>query len=99
MTSADPCGRKPVFISEMVLLAGALIAAVVLGSNPVLSTWRIFYLIPEVLAALTAFLCPTLLAQWGTEGLLPLLTITSLVGEVITWIYRIETTGIDMDSI
>ncbi|MBM5797279.1 MAG: MFS transporter [Cyanobacteria bacterium K_Offshore_0m_m2_072] len=50
-------------------------------------------------AVLTAFMFPTLLATWGTERLLPLLAITSLVGAVITWIYRIETTGVDMGSI
>lgn len=50
-------------------------------------------------AVLTAFLFPTLLAQWGTERLLPLLALTSLLGALITWIYRIETTGVDMESI
>jgi MFS family permease len=53
----------------------------------------------KVGAVLTAFFFPTLLADWGTERLLPLLAITSLVGAVITWIYRIETTGVDMESI
>ncbi|MEB3172927.1 MAG: MFS transporter [Cyanobacteriota bacterium] len=53
----------------------------------------------KVGAVLTAFYFPTLLASWGTERLLPLLAITSLVGAVITWIYRIETTGVDMGSI
>ncbi|NDC34593.1 MAG: MFS transporter [Synechococcaceae bacterium WB9_2_112] len=53
----------------------------------------------KVGAVLTAFFFPTLLADWGTERLLPLLAITSLVGALITWIYRIETTGIDMESI
>jgi MFS family permease len=53
----------------------------------------------KVGAVLTAFFFPTLLATWGTERLLPLLALTSLVGAVITWIYRIETTGVDMESI
>jgi len=53
----------------------------------------------KVGAVLTAFFFPTLLADWGTERLLPLLAVTSLVGAVITWIYRIETTGVDMESI
>ena len=53
----------------------------------------------KVGAVLTAFFFPTLLANWGTERLLPLLAITSLVGAVITWIYRIETTGVDMESV
>jgi len=53
----------------------------------------------KVGAVLTAFFFPTLLATWGTERLLPLLALTSLLGAVITWIYRIETTGVDMESI
>ncbi|MEB3275911.1 MAG: MFS transporter, partial [Cyanobacteriota bacterium] len=53
----------------------------------------------KVGAVLTAFFFPTLLANLGTERLLPLLAITSLVGAVITWAYRIETTGVDMESI
>lgn len=53
----------------------------------------------KVGAVLTAFFFPTLLADWGTERLLPLLAITSLVGALVTWVYRIETTGIDMESI
>ena len=48
---------------------------------------------------LTAFFFPSLLATWGTERLLPLLALTCLVGALITWIYRIETTGMDMESI
>jgi MFS family permease len=53
----------------------------------------------KVGAVLTAFFFPTLLADWGTARLLPVLAITSLVGAAITWIYRIETTGVDMESI
>ncbi len=53
----------------------------------------------KVGAVLTAFLFPILLADWGTERLLPLLAITSLVGAAITWAYRIETTGKAMASI
>ena len=39
------------------------------------------------------------LAPRLSHRLLPLLAITSLVGAVITWVYRIETTGVDMESI
>lgn len=53
----------------------------------------------KVGAVLTAFFFPTLLADWGTNRLLPLLALTSLVGALITWLYRIETTGVDMESI
>ena len=34
-----------------------------------------------------------------TEFFFPLLALTCLVGALITWIYRIETTGMDMESI
>jgi MFS transporter, putative metabolite transport protein len=53
----------------------------------------------KVGAVLTAFFFPTLLADWGTARLLPVLAVTSLVGAAITWFYRIETTGVDMESI
>ena len=53
----------------------------------------------KVGAVITAFLFPVLLADWGTERLLPLLAITSLVGAAVTWRYRIETTGKAMESI
>ena len=50
----------------------------------------------KVGAVLTAFLFPVLLAQWGTQRLLPLLVLSSLVGAAVTWIYRIETKGMDL---
>ena len=53
----------------------------------------------KVGAVLTAFLFPILLADWGTERLLPLLAVTSLAGAAVTWIFRIETTGRDMNSL
>jgi len=48
---------------------------------------------------LTAFFFPTLLQVWGTEKLLMVLVVTSLLGAVVTWIYRIEPKGRDMESI
>lgn len=53
----------------------------------------------KVGAVLTAFWFPFLLRDWGTERLLPLLALTSLLGAVITWFYRIETTGVDLESL
>jgi len=50
-------------------------------------------------AVLTAFLFPVLLIRWGTQTLLPLLAITSLVGAAITWFYRIETKGLDLERL
>ena len=53
----------------------------------------------KVGAVLTAFFFPTLLQVWGTEKLLMVLVVTSLLGAVVTWIYRIEPKGRDMESI
>ncbi|MGE3803135.1 MAG: MFS transporter [Gemmataceae bacterium] len=50
-------------------------------------------------AVLTAFLFPVLLADIGTRWLLYGLVATSLLGAVVTWIYRIETTGVNLESI
>ena len=53
----------------------------------------------KVGAVLTAFFFPTLLRIWGTEKVLMVLMVTSLLGAVITWHYRIETKGRDMETI
>ena len=50
-------------------------------------------------AVTTAFLFPVLLANIGTQNLLYILVGTSLVGAVVTWVFRIETTGIDLDTL
>ncbi|WP_254966032.1 MULTISPECIES: MFS transporter [unclassified Cyanobium] len=53
----------------------------------------------KVGAVLTAFFFPTLLKVWGTETLLSVLVLTSLLGAVVTWLYRIEPKGRDMETI
>ena len=53
----------------------------------------------KVGAILTAFLFPILLVQWGSQGLLPLLVVLSLLGAVVTWRFRIETKGADLAQI
>ena len=45
-------------------------------------------------AVTTAFLFPILLVQIGTRLLLCILVGTSLLGAVVTWAFRIETTGV-----
>jgi MFS transporter, putative metabolite transport protein len=50
-------------------------------------------------AVATAYLFPILLASIGTRALLYGLIVTSIVGAVVTWLYRIETTGINLDQI
>ncbi len=50
-------------------------------------------------AVVTAFLFPILLAAIGTRLLLYGLVVTSLLGAAVTWLYRIETTGVKLDRI
>ena len=50
-------------------------------------------------AVTTAFLFPVLLADIGTRALLYILVITSLLGAVVTWVFRIETTRVSLDKI
>ncbi len=53
----------------------------------------------KVGAVMTAFLFPILLKDIGTQALLYILVGTSLLGAVITWVYRIETTGVNLENI
>ncbi|MEO8207072.1 MAG: MFS transporter, partial [Chthoniobacterales bacterium] len=50
-------------------------------------------------AVLTAFLFPILLKDIGTTSLLHILVGTSLLGAFITWQFRIETTGINLEKV
>jgi MFS transporter, putative metabolite transport protein len=50
-------------------------------------------------AVTTAFLFPVLLADLGTQRLLYILVVASLVGALVTWLFRIETTGVDLDTL
>lgn len=47
-------------------------------------------------AVMTAFLFPILLKDIGTDALLIGLVVTSLLGAVVTWVFRIETKGKDL---
>ncbi len=53
----------------------------------------------KVGAVATAFLFPILLSAIGTKYLLYLLIIASILGAIVTWMYRIETTGVKLDTI
>ena len=53
----------------------------------------------KVGAVLTAFLFPILLVGIGTSALLYGLVVTSILGAIVTWLFRIETTGIDLDAL
>jgi MFS family permease len=50
-------------------------------------------------AVATAFLFPILLVTIGTRWLLYGLVISSVLGAIVTWMYRIETTGINLDHV
>ena len=50
-------------------------------------------------AITTAFLFPVLLADMGTRTLLLVLVGTSLLGAMVTWAFRIETTGVNLEKI
>ncbi len=52
----------------------------------------------KVGAVLAAFFFPLLLRSIGTEALLYGLAGTSLLGAVVTWVFRIETTGINLEK-
>ena len=49
-------------------------------------------------AVTTAFLFPILLADLGTQALLYILVGTSLLGALVTQLFRIETKGVNMDT-
>ena len=50
-------------------------------------------------AVTTAFLFPILLDSIGTQALLYCLIVTSLLGAAITWLFRIETTGVSLENL
>jgi len=50
-------------------------------------------------ACTTAFLFPILLADIGTQALLYGLVATSLLGAALTWMFRIETKGVKLDTV
>jgi nitrate/nitrite transporter NarK len=53
----------------------------------------------KVGAVLTAFWFPQLLESIGKSNLLVVLAITSVVGALVTWCYRIETKGLDIEHL
>jgi nitrate/nitrite transporter NarK len=50
-------------------------------------------------AVMTAFLFPILLADLGTAILLYLLVAASLLGASVTWLFRIETAGVNLEEV
>jgi MFS transporter, putative metabolite transport protein len=56
-------------------------------------------MIGKVGAVATTFGFPILLASIGTRTLLYTLAASSVLGAIVTWVYRIETTGVNLDRI
>ena len=56
-------------------------------------------MIGKVGAVTTTYGFPILLVSLGTRTLLYTLAITSVIGALVTWMFRIETTGVNLDSI
>jgi MFS family permease len=50
-------------------------------------------------AVATAFLFPVLLSEIGTATLLYILVVTSLLGALVTWKFRIETMGVNLEDV
>lgn len=55
--------------------------------------------VAKIGAAATAFLFPVLLQDLGTLTILYLLVGTSILGAIVTWFYRIETAGVNLDEL
>ncbi|HEY9315720.1 MFS transporter [Williamsia sp.] len=55
--------------------------------------------VAKVGAVLTAFLFPILLDAWGTAVIVLLLAGTSLLGALVTWRFRVETTGLSLEDV
>lgn len=53
----------------------------------------------KVGAVITAFVFPVVLASAGTDWLLAGLVFTSLLGALVTWWFRIETKGVNLEEI
>src|SRR6202034_1087791 len=56
-------------------------------------------MVAKVGAVATTFGFPILLAGIGIRALLYSLIVTSVLGAVVTWLFRIETTGVNLDRI
>jgi putative MFS transporter len=53
----------------------------------------------KVGAVLTAVALPLLLSRWGDSLVLSLLAVTSLLGAAVTWCWRLEPMGRELDSV
>jgi nitrate/nitrite transporter NarK len=80
--------------AQTYLLAGEVFPTAIRGSGAGFAA-----AFAKVGAVLTAFMFPILLKGIGQQALLLILVATSLLGAWVTWAYRIETTGVNLDTI
>jgi MFS transporter, putative metabolite transport protein len=87
MTSLGPS-------SQTYLLAGEVFPTVIRGKGAGFAA-----AVGKTGAVATAFLFPILLEAIGTQALLHGLFAASILGAVVTWLFRIETTGVSLDQL
>jgi nitrate/nitrite transporter NarK len=80
--------------AQTYLLAGEVFPTAIRGSGAGFAA-----AFAKIGAVATAFLFPILLVAIGTQNLLYCLVATSLLGAFVTWQFRIETTGVNLDRI
>jgi MFS transporter, putative metabolite transport protein len=80
--------------AQTYLLAGEVFPTAIRGKGAGVAA-----AVGKIGAVLTAFLFPILLVSIGTGPLLYILVGTSILGAIVTWIYRIETTGVNLEEI
>ncbi len=57
------------------------------------------FLLALIGAVIAAFVFPVVLYDTGTDILLSALVLTSLLGALVTWWFRIETKGVNLEEI
>jgi MFS transporter, putative metabolite transport protein len=80
--------------AQTYLLAGEVFPTAIRGTGAGFAA-----AVGKIGAVATAFLFPVLLVSIGTAALLYILVATSILGAVITWMFRIETNGVSLDDI
>ncbi len=80
--------------AQTYLLAGEVFPTAIRGKGAGVAA-----AVGKIGAVMTAFLFPILLGTIGTTMLLYILAATSLLGAFITWRFRIETTGVNLEEI
>jgi len=80
--------------AQTYLLAGEVFPTAIRGTGAGFAA-----AVGKIGAVATAFLFPILLTGIGTGPLLYILVGTSILGAVVTWIFRIETNGVSLDDI